>query len=87
MDYRNDFTPAAVEARANAEAAGRYAGKILLAELVELIDNMEDMTPDFDPYLEYLIYKGCAEVIANEGRRIGGLDFRKGDNELEGKRR
>lgn len=87
MDYRNDFTPAAVEARANAEAAGRHAGKILLAELVELIDNMEDMTPDFDPYLEYLMYKGAAEVIANAGRRIGGLDFRKGDNELEGKRR
>ena len=87
MDYRNDFSPAAVEARANAEAAGRHIGRTLLPEIREAIDNAEGMAPDFDPYLEYLIYKGCAEVIANAGRRIGGLDFRKGDNELEGRKR
>ena len=86
-DYRNDMTREAVTARRNATAAGQFMGTLLLVEARELVDKAEGVGPDFDPYLEYLMYLSAGQALINEGRRIGGIDFRKADNELEGKRR
>jgi hypothetical protein len=81
------MTKAALQARLNAAAVGHTLGRHLLAELRDVIETVEGVGPDFDPYLEYLVYCNAAQVLLNEGRRIGGLDFKRGDTELEGRRK
>ena len=85
MDPRNDMTEAAVAAREEAATLGRKLGERLVEQAREEIDG-SGIDPSLDPYLEGLIYINAAQVIANEGRRIAGLDFGKQDKDLEGKR-
>jgi hypothetical protein len=51
-----------------------------VAEMVA-IDLQEE-----DEYLVYIAYTCLAQVLTNEGRRIGNMDFKKADKDLEGKK-
>lgn len=85
VDYRNDETKGAVEAREEAAAVGRELGQTLIDTVREIVER-HITDPNYDPYLEGLVYINAAQVIANEGRRIAGLDFGKQDKDLEGKK-
>jgi hypothetical protein len=81
LDYRNSETVAAIEARNVAAATGTAIGENLVKLIQQTLTD-----PNLDPYLEYLTYIGAAQVVANEGRRVGGIDFTKADKDLEGKK-
>ena len=85
-DYQNDMTSEALGARYRAAITGQEIGRAVLEEARKRIDAEYVDNPDLDPYLEYIVWTQVAYAIANEGRRIGKIDFGKRDVDLEGKK-
>lgn len=80
------FTAEAIAARAEAAEAGKILGQWAVALIHKGLDRVPAVDTA-DPYLQYLMWSAVAQEITNEGRKIGGLDWKKGDNELEGRKR
>ena len=86
-DYRNDMTSEAVAVRNHYANIGRAIGANLIVQIAASVAKVQrEVGVDIDPYLQRIIYLNVAQVVENEGRGIGGIDFGKRDNELEGRK-